>query len=447
MNPRPPPDLETGAPRRGPPWLGELVVGMAVVLSIITAVKLVTSRGGEIALQLGAWNSSSRLLAAALPGNAEAPTGSARQSSVYEALEVFGGALMLIREQYLEPVEAEALMDGAVRGIFDALDPDSAYLSAEEADLYRNRAAVEGAIGIGLQKRYYLHVDDVLPGSPAAGAGIERGAAITAIDGRNTRDLRIPVARLLLSGPPGSAVELTVRNAADAEAAAVVLERAVLPPPPVDHRLLDERTGLLGIRRFHDRTPAQLFTAAATLRESGADALVLDLRGSRGLGVGCDAGVEAAAVFMDGVVARRAERGEDGIETSAPLEPPAEEPARDPVWSGPLAVVVGGSTVCPGEVLAAALSAREATDLVGRRTSGRTGDPQLIELPEGDAVLLSVAHFQDAEGEDILGVGVAPTLTAADLDLESGDLEADDPELDLARRALARRRAGAPTPS
>ena len=383
------------------------------------------------------------LLAATAPaaGGTEAAPGV--QESVYQALEVFNGALMLIRDQYLEPVDPAFLMDGAVRGIFEALDADSAYLGAEDLARYRNRAAAVADLGIGLQKRYYLHVDDVLPGSPAAAAGIERGVAITAIDGENTRELRIPVARLLLAGRPGTSVELTLRDATDAESRVVTLERTVLADPPVEHRMAGQGIGLVRIRRFHEETPPQLAAAVRTLGDGGAEALALDLRGSRGTGDGCAAGAEAAGVFMEGAVAEVVHREQQGEESSSPLATPTGEP----VFEGPLAVIVNTSTVCPGEVLAAALKARDNADVVGRRTAGRTGRPELIELPEGDAILLSTAHIRGMDGEDILGSGVAPSLRPADLDIEAGDLDEDDPELDLAIRALERRMAGAKGPA
>ena len=419
----------------------------AIAVALVAVAALVVfDRSGEITRGLfhrTAEQATTSLLAAAVPrgGVAEAPP--FVQDSVYQSLEVFNGALMLIRDQYLEPVDAEFLMDGAVRGIFEALDQDSAYLSAEDLVRYRNRAEAVADVGIGLQKRYYLHVDDVLPGSPAAVADIERGVAITAINGQNTRELRIPVARLLLSGSPGSSVELTLRGSTDAEGRTVTLERTVLPAPPVEHRMASEDIGLIQIRRFSDETPAQLAAAVRTLEDGGAESLALDLRGSRGTGGGCEAGVEAAGVFMEGAVAQLVERTEEGEETSVPLETPAGEP----LFAGPLAVIVNTSTVCPGEVLAAALKAREEADVVGRRTAGRTGRAELIELPEGDAILLSTAHIRGTDGEDILGIGVVPSVDPGDLEIEPDDLDEDDPELDLAIRALERRRAPANGPA
>lgn len=364
---------------------------------------------------------------------------SALQRDVYQALEVFHGALMLVREQYLEPVEAEALMDGAIRGLFDALDDDSTYLSAEEAERYRRRGEFPASIGIGLEKRYYIHVDDILPGSPAEAAGLEEGAALVSIAGRNTRDLRIPAARLLLTGDPASPVELAVRNEADAESTTVVLERAVLPPPPVESEL-DGAVAKLRIRRFHENTPGQLGAAIMESRAAGADALVLDVRGSRGLGVDCGAGVEAAALFTSGTGGRLARRGPGGRDDEEPEPVPPAEPGE--VWSGPLVVLIGEDTLCPGEVLAAALTDRPDTDLLGRSTAGRTGVPELVELPAGDALLLTTSHYRTPGGEDILGVGVSPSHSVSEigeeLGIEVSELDEEDPWMDLAVRYLRR---------
>ena len=200
--------------------------------------------------------------------------------------------------------------------------------------------------------------------------------------------------------------------------------------------MLDEGIGLVRIRRFHEGTASQLAAAIRSLEERGADSLALDLRGSRG-GGGCEAGAEVAGAFVEGEPAELVERNADGEEVVTPLEAPAGEP----LFEGPLAVAVNRGTVCPGEVLAAVLKSRDNVDVVGRRTAGRTGRPELIELPEGDAILLSTAHVRGPDGEDILGVGVSPSLGPADLEIEPAALDDDDPELDLATRALKRRRA------
>lgn len=419
-----------------------------VVLAAAAAVTVLIDRGVDRASgRYWSRAGAEQLLAAAARGAGGSPA--AIQEDTYQTLDVFSNALALIRDHYLEPVEEETLLDGAVRGIFEALDSDSAYLDPEETALFHERADAGGAVGIGLEKRYYLHVDDVLPGSPAAEAGIERGDAIAAIDGRGTRQMRTPIGRLLLSGAPGSTVELAVRkSAAETAPTVLTLERRRIVPPPVEASEPEPGVGLVRVRRFSPETAGEVAAAVASLRESGAEALVLDLRGSRPAGnpVAADPllGVATASVFREGVVARRAERAEEGGERVL------EDLTADAADGGPagagllVAALVNASTAGPGEVVAAALGPLPNGEVVGGQTAGRTGRGELIPLPDGDSILMSSSHLLGPEGDDLLGSGVAPTLTPEDLDLRGADLDEDDPELDFALRALRHRRSGEP---
>ncbi len=366
--------------------------------------------------------------------------GAGLQRTTYETLDVFENALALIRRHYLTEPEPERLVDGAVRGVFRALDEDSAYLDPDETDLYRRRAELAGDVGITLEKRYYLHVDGVLPGSPAEAAGVEPGTALAEIAGRNTREMQIPVGRLLLAGAPGSEVVLMARSSADAEPEEVRLERRRLEPAPVEREELEPGVGLVRIREFREGTAAEVAEAVRALGEAGADALVLDVRGSRGHGDWATALREVAGVFLaDGRVARLAGRTEDGE------EPPSEDLLGIPhvaPWTGALTVLANRSTAGPGELLAAAV-AGERGSFVGGRTAGRTGAPELIEFEEGDSVLLSVRQYLAPDGEELLGGGAVPSVTPDDLDLDANTLDDDDPELDFALIQLRRQRGEA----
>ena len=416
-----------------------------LVLAAAAALSVLVDRGVDRASgRYWSRAGAEQLLAAAARGAGGSPA--AIQEDTYQTLDVFSNALALIRDHYLEPVEEETLMDGAVRGIFEALDSDSAYLDPEETALFHERADTEGAVGIGLEKRYYLHVDDVLPGSPAAEAGIERGDAIAAIDGRGTRQMRTPIGRLLLSGAPGTTVELAVRkSAAETAPTVLTLERRRIVPPPVEASEPEPGVGLVRIRRFSPETAEQVAAAVESLRASGAESLVLDLRGSRPAGNRAAAdsllGVATASLFREGVVARRAERAEEGERVLEDLTAD-----REPVGAGlRITALVNASTAGPGEVVAAAVGPLPNGEVVGGRTAGRTGRGELIPLPDGDSILMSSSHLLGPEGDDLLGAGVAPTLTPEDLDLRGSDLDEDDPELDFALRAARRERAGAPT--
>ncbi len=362
---------------------------------------------------------------------------SGAQRSNYETLTVFHNALGLIREHYLTEVEPDWVMDGAIRGIFRALDDDSAYLTAGQTEIFHERAGLLGDVGVTLDKRYYLHVDSVLPGSPAEAAGIEEGAAVTEIAGITTREMQIPVGRLLLAGAPGSEVSLMVRDSADAEAEDIRLIRRELAPPPVEHRVLEPGIGWMRIRSFHAGTTDQVVAAIAALENEGVDALVLDLRGSRGdEDYALDLRAVGGLFLGDALVAQLGGR-QDAEEAPALLAgiPNATS------WNGALTVLANGTTAGPGELLAAAIVADGRGAFVGGRTAGRTGAPELIELPEGDALLLTVRQYLDPEGEELLGVGAVPSITPADLERDVDTLDDEDPELDFALFQIRQERA------
>ncbi len=438
--------VPTGTPGSGGSGGRKRLKRGLLLLGALAGLAVLLDRGAEFASDDFWRREGSENLLATAARRAGNWIGAGGQDTTYQTLDVFSNALALIRQHYLEPVEEGVLMDGAVRGIFEALDADSAYLDASEAERFRNLAEADGDVGLGLEKRYYLHADDVLPGSPAAEAGIERGDAITAIGGRGTRDLRVPIGRLLLAGAAGSTVEVALRKSADTEPRRVTLERRAIAAPPVESEVPEPGVGLVRVRRFSAGTAAEVAAAVASLRAGGAEALVLDLRGSRPAGTPAPAsaglGVESAAVFMEGLVAHRAERTEAGEAVSEPIR---AEPGQSPPAGADLPVValVNRSTVGPGEIVAAALGSLPHGDIVGGFTAGRTGEARLVELPDGDAALISAAHLQGPDAEDLLGVGVAPTLRPDDLDLRGAELDEDDPELDFALRAVRHRRENA----
>ncbi len=372
-------------------------------------------------------------LMARLGAAASGEAGSGAQTSTYETLTVFHNALGLIREHYLTEVEPEWVMDGAVRGIFRALDDDSAYLTAEEAALFRRRSELDGDVGITLEKRYYLHVDGVLPGSPASSGGIEEGAAITEIAGQSTREMQIPVGRLLLAGPPDSEVSLSVRNSADTRPAEIRLVRSRPDPVPVEHRVLEPGIGWIRILRFHPGTAGQVAAAVAALEGEGVDALVLDVRNSRGAENYVGPLREVAGTFLGDVVVAllrgRTDEGEEPADRLSGIPNPVS-------WNGALTVLANRSTAGPGELLAAAVVSQDRGSFVGSRTAGRTGAPELIELPAGDAILLTVRQFLDPDGGELLGTGAVPSVTPGDLELDVSTLDDEDPELDFALRHI-----------
>src|SRR5437773_447638 len=156
----------------------------------------------------------------------------AREES-YQNLRIFDDVTTLITNNYVEPVNADKVMNGAMRGLAEALDPDSAYLSAQEVKQAEGAAPLPaGDVGIELTRQYYLRVIAARDNSPAAKAGIRTGDYLRAINGLPSRDMTVWEGLRALHGTPGSKVSLTIIRGNAADPHVVELTREV--PPAVD---------------------------------------------------------------------------------------------------------------------------------------------------------------------------------------------------------------------
>src|SRR5215212_1779579 len=159
-----------------------------------------------------------------LMGNASARAGDEK----FQQLRVFEDVVSLVLTNYVEEVKIDRAMEGALKGLADGLDPDSAYLNTRQvAELEAAAPLPEGDVGLELTRQYYLRVISARDGSPGARAGLQTGDYVRAIDGKPTRDMSVFEGSRLLRGEPGSKVVLTIirGNAADPHEVPLVREK------------------------------------------------------------------------------------------------------------------------------------------------------------------------------------------------------------------------------
>ena len=229
------------------------------------------------------------------------------KDDTYQHLRVFEDVVSLVINNYVEPVDVKEAMKGAMRGLADNLDPDSAFLTP---DLVRTREANDpggpAETGLDVTRQYYLRVVSARDGSPAAKAGIRPGDFIRAIDNRPTRDMSAYEGSRLLRGAPGTKVSLLLirGNAADPHMVDLVRER--IAGPEVTSRMADGPTGYVRVLQFSPDSPARLKQAIDALAKTGAARYVIDLRGtSRGDLDGLDLHVRHQALLVNRVAGRR----------------------------------------------------------------------------------------------------------------------------------------------
>jgi len=344
----------------------------------------------------------------------------------YQHLRVFDDVVDLVLNNYVTEVEVDKVMDGAMRGLADGLDPDSAFLNPVQVKAVEaGEPPPDGDVGIELTRRYYLYVIAARDGSPAQKAGLRTADTIRAIDGKPTRDMSVFEGTRALRGKAGSKVTLTIIRGNAADPHEVVLVRDKVTGPLVTSRLIGT-TGYLRIVSFRNGVVEELKKQAADLAKNGAKSLIIDVR--RTAEGPLENGIAAARVFIkSGTLAIKAGRGKP--ETREPVTAKAGDGTIDL----PAAVLVTTGTSGPGELFVAAMNDNDRAELVGERTLGRAGIQKLVKLPEGRGLWLTYARYLTPKGNPIQGKGLEPDVAVDDPDVEFGAPASDkDPILDTA---------------
>jgi carboxyl-terminal processing protease len=342
----------------------------------------------------------------------------------YRHLAVFQEVVSLVLNNYVEEVKLDKVMQGAMHGLTEALDPDSSYVPRDRVRLVEEPGArPEGEVGLELTRQYYLRVVSAIDGSPAARAGIMSGDYIRAIGDRSTRDMPVFEGMHLLRGEPGSTLKLLVIRGNAAEPHEVELVRERLTAPAVTGRSLSPEVGYLRLPDVRANSVGEVAEQARKLEKNGAKHLIMDIRGAARGEIAH--GLDLARLFI--------QRGALAIRES-------QERGREPLTASnagatvalPVVLLVDSGTSGAAEVFAAAMSGNKRAELVGEKTQGRATEQELIKLPDGSALLLSTQWYSTPAGQPITGQGLTPDLEVETPDVEFG-AEAPTPDVVLDR--------------
>jgi carboxyl-terminal processing protease len=360
----------------------------------------------------------------------------AARDETYRPMRVFEDVVRLILDNYVETVNSDHIMRGAMHGLAEGLDADSAYLTAAQAAAFASSpVSPKGNVGLELTRQYYLRVIAARDGSPAARAGLRTGDFIRAIDGKPTRDMSVLLGTRLLHGAPGSKVTLAVLRGNAAELHNVDLVREMSPAPSVSSRTVRPGIVLVRVPAFGPDTAGELRAQIGAAREQGAQHVLIDLRNSAEGAL--DDGIAAARLFVKkGVLVTR--------ETRTGKMPISAGP-NDGSVAPPVLLLVDNGTSGAAELFAAALVANGPTSLVGERTLGRTAGQELVKLPDGSALWLSTTRYLTAHDAVIHEKGLKPEVAVeGPNDVEFGaEAPTTDPILDKALEVIGTTKAAA----
>jgi carboxyl-terminal processing protease len=329
------------------------------------------------------------------------------QDGAYRQINVYSEVLRHIQTDYVEEPNITSVTNGALRGLLESLDADSSYLTPEDYKAFKADKGGKAQVGLNVSKRYgYATVVSVVPGSPADKANLNDGDIIEAISGQDTRDISLAMIRMMLEGAQGSELTVSVVRPRKAAPDKVTMTRAVSPLPPVGETMY-ENSSILYLKPVvldHDHVQ-QVESKLKAMPKSGNKKILLDLR-DVAAGDISEAMRLANFLLKSGTIATL--EGQRFAKQTF-----AADPSKAINTTSPVVVLVNRGTAGPGEIAAAALLDNKRADLVGEKTFGEGTQQKTFELPDGAALILSVAKYESPSGKKLEDEGVTPGMLVA----------------------------------
>jgi len=341
------------------------------------------------------------------------------QDGAYRQINVYSEVLRHIQTDYVEEPNINAVTNGALRGLLESLDADSSYLSADDYKAYKADKGGKAQVGINVSKRFgYATVVSVVPGSPADKSNLSDGDIIEAINGQDTRDISLAMIQLLLQGQPGTELTLSVVRPRKSAPDKLVMTRVAPALPPVAETMY-ENASILYLKPGivdHDHVQ-QIELKLKGMSKAGNKKILLDLR-DVAAGDMPEATRLANFFLKDGTIAilegQKVEKQTFTADASKSINTTA-----------PVVLLVNRGTAGPAELVAAALLDNKRADLVGEKTFGEGAQQKTFELPDGAALILSIAKYESPSGKKIQDDGVTPGVLVASNNDEAAVAEDD----------------------
>lgn len=350
-------------------------------------------------------------------------------TSTTDLFKPFWEAWTIVHEQYVDqPVNDEALMQGAIRGMMEALDdPHSSYM--DPAQFSDAQAPLQGYSGIGAfvnTEGEFLTIIEPIKDSPAEKAGLMAGDKIIAIDGEDMTGVAPEVARLKVLGEAGTQVVLTIQREGVEQPFDVSVTRAEIKIPSVEYKMLDNGIAYVRLNAFSDSSTEELRAALQELMAQNPKGLIFDLRNNAGGYL--STAVDVASEFIkEGMITYEmyGDGSKDEFNASG----------KGIATDIPMVVLVNEWSASASEIVAGAIQDYGRAQLVGVTTYGKGTVQNWIPLSNDEgAVRVTIARWFTPEGRNITDTGLTPDVT---VEISEEDIQAGkDTQLDKAIELL-----------
>lgn len=329
-----------------------------------------------------------------------------KEAEIYEQVKLLTEVFTLIRDNYVEPIEAKKLIYGACEGMVSKLDPFSQFMDPTAHEMMKSETEGKfGGLGIRIAIREgVLTVVTPLPGTPAYELGILPGDKIMKIEGKDTKDITLSQAVEFLRGTPGTKVTISILREGVKDLIDFTITRAVVKIESVpDARMLTDKIGYIELSEFSKDTPYEFDKVWKKLEKQGMKDLILDLRYNPG-GLLTTA-VEICKNFIgdEKLIVYTQGRGEQQA-----IKFFAEKKAKHEKL--PLVILVNKGSASGSEIVAGCIQDWKRGVVLGEKTFGKASVQSLMPLSDGSGLRLTTAKYYTPAGRSIHDVGITPDI-------------------------------------
>ena len=337
---------------------------------------------------------------------------SKNSDELYKKIDLFSEVLETIKNDYVDEVDQAEVMDSAINGVLQSLDPYSAYMSPKSFEGMQTETKGEfGGLGIEIgMESGVVKVIAPIADTPASNAGIKSGDYIVKINEEQVQGKSLTEAVELMRGPVGSEINLTVRRRNVKKALDFKIKRAVIEVKSVEAKIIGERKkiGYLRLKSFNENSDEQLFMNIKKFEKNyKLNGYILDLRNNPG-------GLLSKAISITDFFLDEGEivstKGRKISETRRFFSKKG-----DFINGKPLIVIINNGSASASEIVSGALKDHKRAIILGERTYGKGSVQSIVPLKNGGGIRLTISKYYLPSGKSISEVGVLPDIFVAEV--------------------------------
>ncbi len=338
---------------------------------------------------------------------------SQNMDKMYEKIDLFSEVLEKVQDEYVDEIDQAEVMDSAINGVLQSLDPYSAYMSPKIFEEMETETSGKfGGLGIEVSMEAgVVKVITPIDDTPAARAGIKAGDYIVRINGEQVQGKTLMQAVNLMRGPIGSSIEITIRRKGLKKAKIFKITREIIEIRSVVSKPIDNKIGYLRLRAFNENSSNQLKKEISKLEKNNKlVGYIFDLRNNPG-GLLSQA-VKITDFFLnDGeIVSTRGRKSRENRKFFAKKG--------DRIKGKPLIVLINNGSASASEIVAGALQDQKRAVLLGETTFGKGSVQSIIPLRNRGAIRLTISKYYLPSGKSISEVGVSPDIKVEEQEKE-----------------------------